>query len=353
MTATITPEYVPPPHPWDATSRRRGLIGRLAVPIFLCVLLPLAAVRLFLLAGAALGVSLMTPACMPAVIRDPALSFLGRLIMLCFGVWPGMLRVAGHRQAAPVCVVAPHVGLLDAFFFMSTCDGMPRPIALEPYTTIPVVGGLFRAANGIAVPLPGATDLKGRKEQGTASSPKSGGAAVAPAPPAEKKPGGGSAATKNVRDAIIQHKKRWEEERRRSGGGGVAGSKPIVILPEGTTHNGHALLKFFSGAFEGGGPIQPILLKSPHSLLGINFAHFSSGLPGHLASLLLSPWVALHVRYLPVYTPSAEEAAAPELFAEGVRAAMATASGLPLSSYGARDLRREYQAQRANGGAAD
>merc|ERR1712183_62117 len=38
---------------------------------------------------------------------------------------------------------------------------------------------------------------------------------------------------------------------------------PPLIFPEGTTGNGLCLMKFKSGAFLAGAPVQPILLKFP------------------------------------------------------------------------------------------
>jgi hypothetical protein len=35
-----------------------------------------------------------------------------------------------------------------------------------------------------------------------------------------------------------------------------AGDQPIALLPEGTSHNGRALLVFFTGAFAPGVPVQ-------------------------------------------------------------------------------------------------
>ena len=111
------------------------------------------------------------------------------------------------------------------------------------------------------------------------------------------------------------------------------GHKPIVLLPEGTCHNGHALLKFFTGAFEGGGPVQPVILRYPYRR--VNAANFYASLGSHMLRLLLAPWVHMHVTYLPVYRPSEAEAAEPELYAENVRQTMSRAAGLPLSQYGA------------------
>ena len=138
-----------------------------------------------------------------------------------------------------------------------------------------------------------------------------------------------------MRQAIANHKKLWAD-----GGQRVAG-KPIAVMPEGTCHNGHALIKFFSGAFEGGGPVQPVLLSYPYARF--NAAFFSSSLPQHLGMLFLAPWVRMHVRYLPPRYPTEEESANADLFAENVRRDMAAAAHLPLSAYSAKDLRNEFK----------
>ena len=242
----------------------------------------------------------------------------------------------------PVVVVAPHVGLLDAVYFMYA--GRPRPIALEPYAKLPIIGALFKRQHGIAVPLPKA-DMS-RAGAKAATDPTLSGVSTQPAalPPARedaapptaaagKKPS--SAATAAVRAAIQEHKTAWRASPAASG-------KPILILPEGSTHNGASMLKFFSGAFEGGGPVQPVLLSYPHTL-GDNNGFFATTLPAHGLRLLCAPWQRVRVTYLPVYHPSEEEEANAELYAERVRVLMAKEAGLALSEYGARDLRKELK----------
>ena len=49
----------------------------------------------------------------------------------------------------------------------------------------------------------------------------------------------------------------------------------------------------------------------------------------------------MEVHYLPVYYPSDAETADPQLFADNVRHEMARYSGLPLSTYGAKELKKE------------
>ena len=133
-------------------------------------------------------------------------------------------------------------------------------------------------------------------------------------------------------------------------------SIPLCILPEGTTHNGRSLIKFFSGAFEGGGPVQPVLLSYPY--VHHHAAFFGGGMGDHVLRLLLNPWQRVEVTYLSVYHPTPEENENAELYAENVRAAMAEAAGLPMSSLGAKELRRAHvekvkrQAALARDGAA-
>lgn len=313
------------PHPWDSASRKRTLLESVVVTLLMT---PIVLLRIVVLVFGILLLACGLVLCRAGPLWDGMLCVAGRLGLFAFGVWPGMLSVRGTWRFAdaPITVVAPHCGMLEACFFMHR--GQPRPIALEPYTKIPVIGGIFKRAQGVAVPLPAAT------------TPGAGGGS--------KKPprSGGSSATAAVREAIEAHKRKW-----RDSPPGAKRQKPIGILPEGTTHNGISLLTFFSGAFEGGGPVQPVLMHYPKTCR-LNAAYFSSTLGNHLLTLLLVPWQRMSVRYLPVYHPSAEEEADAAVYAENVRRSMAAASGLPLSEYGARELRRGLKAQSQDQGPA-
>ena len=381
------------PHPWDPRHKKLRPLERLLFwPVFCTVLVPLACVRLVVLAIASIGVIFFAYVCRGPLrfLLVPAYTLCGRLVLFSFGVWPGMISVKGKKlwHLCPVCVAAPHYGMLDAFFFMY--HGLPRPMAIESYAKIPVVGALFAAANGIAVPVARATN-KGSSSAalpankgGVASSNGSSGAtkenasmntAGAPSPEkaplvaemsrgrdrhkslskeeagativAPSKPAGGSSATQAVRAAIQETKRKWLED---LDDAARKASKPILILPEGTTQAGQCLMKFFSGAFEGGGPIQPVLLQYPYSRY--NLAFFEKGLPDHIGKLLLAPWVKIDVTYLPLCTPTADEAREPDRYAERVRREMAAASNLPLSPFGARDLRKQSQERSAAEAAA-
>ena len=351
-----------PPHPWDTVPPRWRTGERLVYFFFyLLILIPLLIVRLLILAIAAIFMfaALLSP-------RDAAYVAItncaGRLMLCAFGVWPGLLTIIGRERfaSAPVAVVAPHVGLLDACFFIYR--DIPRPIALEPYTKIPLIGWLFRRANGIAVPLPKATDARkpppGRKIDIEPPDATAADTTSEMPPVGESKHGSAAKATPTtlaVRLAIQQHKKTWEVangEASKSSMNARLASRPILILPEGTTHNGHAILRFFTGAFEGGGPVQPILLQYPQTRFSRGFgsaAFFASGLGAHLFNLLTCAYQPMNVRYLPVHQPTAEEEADADLYAENVRRSMAEAARLPLSTYGARELRKEMKEGRIYG----
>lgn len=372
-----------PPHPWDGAMRQRLLGERvLCLPLHLVVLYPLALIRVVALAVIAILMVLSVRMMRSRRAVDVALSVLGRCVLCCFGVWPGLLRIEGENQwtQAPVTVVAPHLGLLEAFFFLH--HGLPRPIALEPYTKIPVVADLFRACQGIAVPLPCAPIDK--KQASLSPAPDPSHTCEREDGKPREKPRSASA-TQAVRTAIQAHKQAWSTAP-------AASTKPIVILPEGTTHNGRSLLRFFSGAFEGGMPVQPVLLHFPYTR--VNAAHFQTTLAAHLAvsratprtlwdarqsaspwwprqprylqscwlklspqcrfplcqCLLTSPWVRMTATFLPVYQPSEEECVNADVYAENVRQLMAAKAQLPLSTYSAKDLRRELEEQRLRGG---
>ena len=196
--------------------------------------------------------------------------------------------------------------------------GPLRAIALAPYTRNPLGYRLFKAIDGIAVEI-------------SAAAPHKAAAKVSPEEERPHKPSHNNK-TSAVRQAIAEHKRTF-----------VAGDRALAVMPEGTTSNGRAVVGFFSGAFEGGGSVQPVAFSYPHTYF--NGAAFLTTLPAHICRALLNPWQRVHVQILPRYDSSDEEAADPALFAENVRQAIASAASLPLSSYDARRLRKEWKVE--------
>ena len=65
------------------------------------VLLPLAIFRVVLLLWISAGILLTIFVCPPA-LQHHTLSVLGRGVLFCFGIWPGLLSVHGERRFSSV-----------------------------------------------------------------------------------------------------------------------------------------------------------------------------------------------------------------------------------------------------------
>ena len=265
-------------------------------PVAFVVGAALAAVRLACLL---LG-SLVYVAC--ARVKAPRIA-LTRLAMWCFGVlW---LTVDDRRakgdEAAPIVVLAPHHGLLEGLFAAYYFDA--RPMMMATFAKLPVIGAIVRANGALLV------ELKRHKK----------GSSVAAA---DSKP---SAA---ARQALATHAAEFK------------GGRPVAVLPEGTTHNGATLLKFFKGAFAPLAPVQPVCVRFSGCVDG----SFCGTLAAHLARLLCAPYQRMTVVVLPATRPLDGEDA--PSFAARVRAEMAAELGVPLSDYDAKSLNAEYVAAR-------
>ena len=268
-----------------------------AVPAPLAYLLG-AALAVVRLACLLLG-SLVYVTC--ARIKAPRIG-LTRLAMWCFGVLS--LTVDDRREkgeAASIVVLAPHHGLLEGLFAAYYFDA--RPMMMATFARLPVIGSIVRANGALLV------ELKRHKK----------GASVAPA---DAKP---SAA---ARQALATHAADYK------------GGRPVAVLPEGTTHNGASLLKFFAGAFAPLAPVQPVCVRFSGCVDG----SFCGTLISHLARLLCAPYQCMTVVVLPATRPLDGEVAS--AFAARVRAAMAAELGVPLSGYDAKSLNAEYLARR-------
>ncbi len=104
----------------------------------------------------------------------------------------------------------------------------------------------------------------------------------------------------------------------------------IMIFPEGTTTNGKYMLRFRKGAFYAGMPVQPVLQR-------YRWRRFDPTWEAGLVNVFWYMWRlgtqfanCMEVIHMPVYFPSEEEKADPELYAENVRTAMARRLGASL-----------------------
>jgi len=306
-----------PPHPYDVHEQPLPLALKL-----LLVLLPLLLLRIAILVLAFL---LFVLACFLFQSSPAALHFLlpliARFALVGFGVWPGLISIEGKppRVFAPIYLSAPHVGLLDAWLWIYL--GPARPMMMEAYTKIPVVSTVFRATRGIVVTK--------RTESAGWLAGKDGGNSVDASSKAK-------AAAESAKRAIAQHKEVFDIE--------APHEMPLLICPEGHTHSGNSLLHFFPGAFEGGTTLQPVVVVYPYKYF--NAAAFVTTLTSHVLRIMMSPYIRIVVKYLPVRRPTEAEASDAKMYASNVRKEMAAVAGLPLSKYNARELREEEQEQK-------
>jgi 1-acyl-sn-glycerol-3-phosphate acyltransferase len=97
----------------------------------------------------------------------------------------------------------------------------------------------------------------------------------------------------------------------------------ILVFPEGTTTAGHHFLKFYTGAFKAGTPVQPVILQyTPYKYYNMGWTANISQIKYFM--LHFCQWYQnVKVLQLPVYFPDQHEINDPDLYAENVRSLMA------------------------------
>eukprot|EP00444_Apocalathium_aciculiferum_P052764 CAMPEP_0183512160 /NCGR_PEP_ID=MMETSP0371-20130417/11370_1 /TAXON_ID=268820 /ORGANISM="Peridinium aciculiferum, Strain PAER-2" /LENGTH=131 /DNA_ID=CAMNT_0025709187 /DNA_START=33 /DNA_END=429 /DNA_ORIENTATION=- len=100
-------------------------------------------------------------------------------------------------------------------------------------------------------------------------------------------------------------------------------------VPRGHDCTFYALFAAFQlGAFRLGQPVQPVVIRYSHiDLSAPTTSGWESGVKADIVLILraiTSVRVGVEVVFLPVYVPSEEARASPELFAQGVKTAMET-----------------------------
>lgn len=102
----------------------------------------------------------------------------------------------------------------------------------------------------------------------------------------------------------------------------------LAIFPEGTTENGQAMVKFRTGIFLAGLPVQPVAIRCP-------FKHFSMSWESiwfrtHLFSTLTQFVNHVELIELPIYTPSLAECTDPKRFSTNVQALISAVLSQPI-----------------------
>lgn len=185
------------------------------------------------------------------------------------------------REECPPIIVCNHISIADAVFILQ--DVLGCPVAKTGIDAVPVLGPVMTALQSVFV---NRSDPDSRKE---------------------------------ARDEIRARAMFSDSS-----------YPPIIIFPEGTTSTGVGLLQFKTGAFAPGLPVQPVIVRYP--------SHYCD--PSYQSSAVLSIFRLLtqfvnyaELEYLPVYHPSPEEIADPELYAENLRTLMARALGVPKGHF--------------------
>lgn len=101
----------------------------------------------------------------------------------------------------------------------------------------------------------------------------------------------------------------------------------LFICPEGTNTNGRALIQFKRGGFTPGLSVQPVVITYPGNNPPRDLTtwtwNMKHGIRRQIWLLLANPVNHIQVEFLPVYDPSQEEKADPNLFAKNVQILMA------------------------------
>jgi len=208
----------------------------------------------------------------------------GRLCLFCCGFH--YIKITGRQSTkdeAPVLVVAPHSSFFDAI--MVFASGFPYMVNREENLSIPLMGACIQFNQTIFVSREGADSR--------------------------------SKAVNMIKERVLSPLP-WTQ---------------FTVWPEGTCSNRKALMQFKPGAFIPGAPVQPVLIRY-HVPQHMDTVTWTWDQPyGALTCIFLSlsQWsISSELEFLPVYHPSDEEKADPQLYADNVRALMAKELQVPL-----------------------
>jgi len=105
----------------------------------------------------------------------------------------------------------------------------------------------------------------------------------------------------------------------------------LFIFTEGTTTNGKALIRFQTGGFKPGLPVQPVTIQYSRPELTTWTRDQSHRFIHSMFLLLCCPTNTIRLEFLPVYRPNSQEQNDPVLFARNVQAEMASSLGVPAT----------------------
>ncbi|BHF74849.1 Lysophosphatidylcholine acyltransferase 2 [Sparganum proliferum] len=231
-------------------------------------------------------------------VLRPIFNFFGRLVFFCAGFqWVTTKGTRASPEEAPIIVLAPHSSFFDSLVVVLL--GLPSVVGKTETANSPI-GCLIKMTQPILV----------------------------------------------NRDDPSSRQKTLQEIHRRSQSNGEW--PQVLIFPEGTCTNRSCLINYKQGAFSSGCPVQPAVIRWGNSVDTITWTWEGPGVCKIFLATLLQPHNPLEIEFLPVYVPSEEEQADPQLYAQNVRAIMAKALGLPTTDLSFDDCRRIRTAAQLN-----
>ena len=171
------------------------------------------------------------------ILLQKGVGVFSRILLFFYGfVWLNVTREDEKQQKIqPSVVVVNHIGFAELMYLVYS-DGCCF-VSKEENRKLPFIGTISEALQSIFVDR-GDGDKRKRK------SLESSGSSVSST----------SAGTRSTTEQILERAH-----------AAPSTYPPLCICPEGTTHTGHVLLKFATGAFRAGLPVQPVVVKSPFS----------------------------------------------------------------------------------------
>lgn len=241
---------------------------------------------------------------------------LWRAFLLCMGIaWIRVHRPDGVKPRN-LTIIGNHVTAMDGPVFR-IAFGPITGVAIAWVTKFPVAATIARAHHVLAV----------EREGDAPSIPKT---KVSPEAEATEKP-------KSKTETIVEYQKLCASDSR---------FLPLAVFPEATTKASNCLVKFRTGAFVAGEPIQPVALLWPSDIGWVD------NLGEHLWDMMTRWWTCVDIHILPPYYPDDEERKNPTLYAQNVQKLIAESMVLkPEQSsltIGAAELRKMRQAKSAS-----
>ena len=205
-----------------------------------------------------------------------------RAVFFCMGFHT--IKISGvksSKEKAPILVCAPHATIVDAIAVFASGS---VPVAKQGVAKMYFIGPVFSFIQSLFVTREAASSRQQTVDQ--------------------------------IKSRACDLEAKWPQ---------------VFIFPEGTCTNSRALIKFKSGAFLPGVPVQPVLIKRDLNTLDTLTWTWNQSY-GELVCLWLTCCQfsnSIEIEFLKAYEPNIEEQEDSRLFAANVRALMAARLGIP------------------------